>query len=174
MNISHLLFTNAITGLFRTYSRRLYYHYSDTLGALCDKSPGLVPPIHRSIFAACSVNMGPRTVSFPHRDFANLTWGWCSITALGSYSPDLGGHIVLWDLNPIIRFPPGSTILIPSALIKHSNTSIREGETRYSIAQYSAGGLFRWAANGFQSEETWARNATPEQLAQHREDVKMR
>ena len=31
----------------------------------------------------------------------------------------------------------------------HGNTPIGEGETRFSIAQYAAGGLFRWVAYGF-------------------------
>jgi hypothetical protein len=67
-------------------------------------------------------------VTFPHLDFANLAWGWCAITALGDFDPDKGGHLILWDLKLIIRFPPGSTILIPSTLIHHSNTSIHPHE----------------------------------------------
>ncbi|KIY61385.1 hypothetical protein CYLTODRAFT_447726 [Cylindrobasidium torrendii FP15055 ss-10] len=43
----------------------------------------------------------------------------------------------------------GVTVFIPSALITHYNLPIAPGETRYSITQYSAGGLFRWVNNGF-------------------------
>ncbi|KAJ7883792.1 hypothetical protein B0H13DRAFT_2537891, partial [Mycena leptocephala] len=39
------------------------------------------------------------------------------ITALRRFNPDLSGHLILWDLKLVIRFPPGSTILIPSAII---------------------------------------------------------
>ncbi|PBK60372.1 hypothetical protein ARMSODRAFT_990947 [Armillaria solidipes] len=65
-------------------------------------------------------------------------------------------HLVLWDLKLIIDFPPGSTILIPSAILRHSNTTIAPGECRYLFTQYTAGGLFRWVDYGFRgSEEYW-------------------
>jgi hypothetical protein len=106
-----------------------------------------------SVFAAATFNFGPRTVTFPHLDFANLAWGWCAITALGDFDPDKGGHLILWDLKLIIRFPPGSTILIPSALIRHSNTSIQPHEKRFSFTQYTSAGIFRFVENGFRSDE---------------------
>lgn len=49
----------------------------------------------------------------------------------------------------MIEFPPGATILIPSATIRHSNTATHAGETRYSFTQYAAGGLFRWVDQDF-------------------------
>jgi hypothetical protein len=97
-----------------------------------------------SIFAACNFNFGPRAVCASHIDFANLAWGWCTIMALGDFDPDRGGHLILWDLRLVIRFPPGSTILIPSALIRHSNVPIQDHEYRASFVQYTASGLFRW------------------------------
>ncbi|KAF8220175.1 hypothetical protein L208DRAFT_1183270, partial [Tricholoma matsutake] len=60
-----------------------------------------------------------------------------------------GGHLALWDLGIVVHFPPGSGILLPSALIQHSNTPIASHECQYSFAQYTSGGLFRWAQNGF-------------------------
>jgi hypothetical protein len=69
-----------------------------------------------SVFSTATFNFGPRTITFPYIDFGNLAWGWCAITALGLFDPNLGGHLILWDLKLIIRFPPGSTILIPSAI----------------------------------------------------------
>ncbi|KAJ7170365.1 hypothetical protein C8R43DRAFT_944883 [Mycena crocata] len=82
------------------------------------------------------------TITAPHLDFANLAWGWCAITALGIFDPDLGGHLILWDLRLVIRFPPGSTVLLPSALIRPSNVAIRHHESRCSFTQYTAGGIF--------------------------------
>jgi hypothetical protein len=119
-----------------------------------------------SIFAACTFNFGPRAVCVPHIDFANLAWGWCAITALGDFDPDLGGHLILWDLRLVIRFPPGSTILIPSALIRHSNVPIRPHEHRCSFVQYTAGGLFRWIWNGFKTAEAWEKSASPKDKAE--------
>ncbi|KZP30363.1 hypothetical protein FIBSPDRAFT_908068 [Athelia psychrophila] len=79
----------------------------------------------------------------------------CAVTALGDYDPTLGGHLILWDLKLIIEFPPGSTVLIPSAIFTHSNTAIQEGESRYSFTQYTSGGLFRWVEHGFQGEQPY-------------------
>jgi hypothetical protein len=84
-------------------------------------------------------------MSLPHTDEENLAQSWCSTTPLGAFDSKKGGHLVLWDLGLVIDFPAGSTVLIPSALILHSNTSIQDGETRFSIVQYVGGGLFRWA-----------------------------
>lgn len=63
----------------------------------------------------------------------------------------------MWDLGLVIEFPPGATILIPSASIRHSNIGIQEGESRYSFTQYAAGGLFRWVDHGFQKEKQYNR-----------------
>lgn len=102
-------------------------------------------------------------MSYPHTDPGNLPFGWCAITAPGLFDPDLGGHLVLWDLGLVIRFPPGSTILLPSAILRHSNIAIGKDETRYSFTQYTAGGLFRWVEHGFQNEDSFAASLTPKQ-----------
>ena len=44
--------------------------------------------------------------------------------------------------------------LILSGCMSHRNTPIGEGEIQLLIAQYAAGGLFRWVAYGFQSAKT--------------------
>ncbi|KAJ8496539.1 hypothetical protein ONZ45_g12413 [Pleurotus djamor] len=84
-----------------------------------------------------------------HLDTVNLAWGWCAVTALGNYDYRKGGHLVLWDLGLVLEFPPGCTIIIPSATLYHSNTPIAPHETRYSVTQYSGGEIFRWVHNGF-------------------------
>jgi hypothetical protein len=119
------------------------------------------------VFPCRSFNLGDRSVSFPHTDDGNLAQGWCSITPLGSFDPEKGGHLVLWDFGLVVEFPPGSTALIPSALIKHSNTPIQTGETRFCIVQYAAGGLFRWVENGNMSEKDRLANESEEQLQAH-------
>ncbi|KAJ7740928.1 hypothetical protein DFH07DRAFT_778246 [Mycena maculata] len=80
-----------------------------------------------SVFATATFNFGLRTIMLPHLDFVNLAWGWCSIVTLGNFKPDKGGHLILWDLCLIIGFPPGSTIFIPSAILRHSNVPIQQG-----------------------------------------------
>ncbi|PPQ87434.1 hypothetical protein CVT24_001371, partial [Panaeolus cyanescens] len=136
---------------FHTWCPRLYNYYRTTLrkAAAHTKQPLNFPG---SCFAAMSVNMGGRVCCFKHRDCVNLAFGWCAITAIGDFDPEKGGHFVLWDLKLVIEFPPGATILIPSAIFSHSNTSIAQNERRFSITQYSAGALFRWVENGFKTD----------------------
>jgi hypothetical protein len=105
------------------------------------------------VFPCRSFNLGKQTVAHPHLDEKNLAQSWCSITPLGDFDPDFGGHLVLSDFKLIIRFPAGSTVLIPSVLLYHSNTPIQSNETRYSIIQYAAGGLARWVHNGLMSDK---------------------
>ncbi|KAI0043519.1 hypothetical protein FA95DRAFT_1465992, partial [Auriscalpium vulgare] len=100
---------------------------------------------------------GPRAVTVPHRDAKNVPYGWCAVTALGDFDYERGGHLVLWDLQLVIEFPPGASILIPSALITHSNVAIQPGETRQSITQFCAGSLIRWHAYGFRTERAMRR-----------------
>ncbi|KAJ7687760.1 hypothetical protein B0H17DRAFT_939140 [Mycena rosella] len=117
--------------------------------------PNLHRPFLNGIWCAITFNLGPMTCAFGHCDFFNLAFGWCAITALGNFNYKKGRHLILWDCKLIIEFPPGTTILIPSAAIFHSNIPIADGECRYSFTQYSARGIFRWIEHGFQSEEAY-------------------
>jgi hypothetical protein len=150
--------------VFAEWAPRLYEHQHEYLSKLIAhdqelRSTGQHPRPNekelrrnwpRTPWAAATVNFGPQTVCFKHADTGNLAYGWCAITALGKYDHTKGGHLILWDLGLVIKFPPGSTILIPSSAIHHSNARIQSGEQRYSVTQYSAGGIFRWVDGGYQ------------------------
>ncbi len=157
-----------------TWAPSLHAYYSEKLGALYTNDPSLDKTFKSSVFASTTYNLGPRTICLPHKDFANLAFGLCAVTALGRFDPTKGGHLILWELGLVIEFPPGSTILIPSAIITHSNTSILPDETRYSFTQYAAGGLFRWVDHDFQKAEDFCASRTPEQLKELEELKKKR
>ncbi|KAJ7671329.1 hypothetical protein DFH06DRAFT_980706, partial [Mycena polygramma] len=165
-----------VNGMFKSYAPVLHEHYRSTLAAIHTHLPGLPRNYDEfvSVFAAATFNFGPRTVTLPHLDFANLAWGWCAITALGHFDPDKGGHLILWDLRIVIRFPPGSTIFIPSAILRHSNVSIQQDETRYSFTQFSAAGLFRYVYNGFRTEKEVVSGMSKAEKVQRAEDCKTR
>jgi hypothetical protein len=59
-------------------------------------------------------------------------------------------------------------------VVTHSNTLIQAGEERFSLIQYSAGGLFRWVANGFQTDLSWCTSATAKDIANREEERKAR
>ncbi|KAJ7867294.1 hypothetical protein B0H13DRAFT_1897597 [Mycena leptocephala] len=80
-----------------------------------------------SCFSACTFNLGPHTCTLGHRDFGNLAFGWCAITAFGDFDYRKGGHLILWDCKLILEFPPG----------------------------LHGGGLFRWVEHDFQTEEAY-------------------
>ncbi|KDR65473.1 hypothetical protein GALMADRAFT_81821 [Galerina marginata CBS 339.88] len=122
-------------------------------------------------WAATTFNFGPETTCFRHADYGNLAFGWCSVTALGEYDHTKGGHLILWDMRLVIQFPPGSTILIPSCAISHSNARIQKGENRYSFTQYSAGGIFRWVDNDFKKVEDGYAAMSPEEEKARREEL---
>lgn len=127
----------------------MYAHYQEKLGSLVAEDPTLHWYFLNSIFPATTVNFGPDSICWDHLDTGNYAAGWCAIWGMGPYDCTKGGHLILFDIKKIVRFPPGSLILIPSALMRHGNTPIQAGDQRLSLTQYAAGGLFRWVANGF-------------------------
>ena len=146
---------NFLLGVFATWAPRLYSYYVSHLGPLFKTYPDLQRNFINSVFACATFNFGPTTCCFDHVDMGNLPFGLCAITTLGNFNPILGGHLVLWDLRIVIEFPPGSTILIPSGSVRHSNIAICPGEERYSFTQYTTGGLFRWVDHGYQTEKSY-------------------
>ncbi|KAI0039300.1 hypothetical protein FA95DRAFT_1504356, partial [Auriscalpium vulgare] len=142
---------------FATFNNECFEHYAAVLQDIRTRQPELRPPSANSVFPSVTFNFGPQAVTVPHRDAKNVPYGWCAVTALGDFDHERGGHLVLWDLQLVIEFPAGSTILIPSALITHSNASIQPGETRQSITQFCAGALIRWHAYGFRTEAAMRR-----------------
>ncbi|KAK0467697.1 uncharacterized protein EV420DRAFT_1616587 [Desarmillaria tabescens] len=158
--LNHIAFIRLVgfaSGAFAAWAPPLFQYYAEHLKALLLSDDSLILNFANSIFCVCTFNFGPKTATFEHTDSGNLPFGWCSVTALGHFNPKQGGHLILWDLKLVIEFPPGSTILFPSAILRHSNTPIGCGETRYSFTQYMSGGLFRWVDQGLQlSEDYWS------------------
>jgi hypothetical protein len=64
----------------------------------------------QSVYPAATWNFPPSAVTVPHRNAGNPPCLPSSVTALGTFSLDQGGQMVLYKLGLIIRFPPGSFI----------------------------------------------------------------
>ncbi|TDL19149.1 hypothetical protein BD410DRAFT_727491 [Rickenella mellea] len=150
---------------FQMFAPKVHKFYEDELGKLFAEDPNLRKNFKGSVFPTITLNLGNQVACFPHTDSANLAWGWCAITALGAFNPKKSAHLILWDLGLVIKFPSGSTILIPSAILEHSNVCIQPGESRASLTQYAAGGLFRWVSNSFMSDKALNKQ-DPELFAQ--------
>ncbi|KAF9067442.1 hypothetical protein BDP27DRAFT_1225772, partial [Rhodocollybia butyracea] len=160
--------------LFMAYAYQCYAYSKSTLDKLFTWNTNLHRTFKSSAWAACTINFGPFAFTYPHVNSANLCFGWCSITALGNFDPKLGGHLILWDLGLFIRFSPGSTILIPLALLVHSNIPVAPGEERYSFVQYSSTGIFCWVENGFQSNVDFESYATASQRSKRKDEQRGR
>ncbi|KAK7040609.1 hypothetical protein R3P38DRAFT_3310283 [Favolaschia claudopus] len=139
---------------FAHYAPKLYEYYYNTLHGLYKKQPELEQLFHNSIFPTASFNLGPDVVTPEHLDMLNLPHGMCAITSGGQFDYKRGGHLFMKQLNILCEFPSGSTILLLSGSCEHGNTPIAKTETRYSMTQYAAGALFRWAAYGYQSTKS--------------------
>ncbi|KAG6849078.1 hypothetical protein H0H93_011464 [Arthromyces matolae] len=161
---------NLASSMVKTWAPGLFDYMTDRLGQLFDKHQ-FEKIFSGSIYPAATYNMGPKTATFLHTDAANLPFGLCTVTAFGNYNPKRSGHLILWDLGLIVEFPPGSTILLPSAIIAHGNVAVGEGETRYSFTQWAAGGLFRWVEQGFQRSEDFLASLKPEEYQEWVETI---
>jgi hypothetical protein len=133
----------------KDYAPSLWNFNVSTLNMLEVADKGISRQFDNHPFAGMTFNFGPRTCTLPHKDLKNLSWGWCPVTSFGTYNPTKGGHLVLWDLRLVVEFPPYSTILIPSAILMHSNTRVRGNETRLTVTQYNSAGLFSWVAHDY-------------------------
>ncbi|TFY73491.1 hypothetical protein EWM64_g10522 [Hericium alpestre] len=132
---------------------KIYRHYVDHLEPLYERY-GLSTLFGDSIFPSANFNLGPQSASAVHADSGNVPYGHCHITALGNFDHKKGGHFVFWDLGFAVEFPPGASILIPSACVRHGNTVIQDGEKRYSFTQYCPGSLIQWVRCGFRTAKS--------------------
>ncbi|KAK7032543.1 hypothetical protein VNI00_012941 [Paramarasmius palmivorus] len=149
--------------VMRTQFPELHALYTRVIQKLVDQNPSLRPNFPGCCFAATTFNYD-RAHTLRHIDSLNLFCGLCAVMAIGDFDYTRGGHLVLWDLGLVIEVPPGCTVYFPSALIEHSNIPIAKHESRSSIVQYSAAGLFRWVHNGGMSDREFRSRAHPKQL----------
>ncbi|KAF8157348.1 hypothetical protein K438DRAFT_1861737 [Mycena galopus ATCC 62051] len=139
-----------------SFLRKRLGYYDQCNKDLKKAFPHLCRPFAKSVFSCAAFNFGPRVCTFKHRDVCNLPFGWCAIQSMGYFDAKKGGHLVLWDANLVMEFPAGALILLPSATIAHSNVPVQDHEERVSFTQFTAGGLFRFIDNGFQTQDELA------------------
>ncbi|KAF8059037.1 hypothetical protein FPV67DRAFT_1427063, partial [Lyophyllum atratum] len=136
---------------YRAWMPRLYEASNNVLSQLLEWKPNLRRNFTKSAYCCTTFNFGPHVVCKGHRDHLNWAPGGCIITSGGAFDYVRGGHIVLVEAKLVIEFPPGCSVLIPSACITHGNTPVLKTENRISMTQYTAGGLVRWVDYGCRS-----------------------
>jgi hypothetical protein len=145
---------SAVIGGLARYVPKLYQYQATTMKGFGHRQPELERPFANSVYPTATLNLGPNVVTPEHVDMLNNPFGMCAITSNGNFDHEKGGHIYMELLKIVCEFPSGSTILLLSGTCGHGNTPIRSGESRYSMTQYGAGALYRWAAYGYQSTES--------------------
>ncbi|KAJ7841671.1 hypothetical protein B0H13DRAFT_1546636, partial [Mycena leptocephala] len=135
-------------GLLHNFAADLYWFYFAAVERYEAHYSASPRPLFHSVFSAATFLLG-NNVRQPLED--DLPWTWSALTALGNYNPDTGGHIILWDLKLLVRFPPGATILIPRALVRFSFVQIAPTKTRYCLIQNTPAPIFNFCANGDRS-----------------------
>ncbi|KAJ3897712.1 hypothetical protein F5879DRAFT_813611, partial [Lentinula edodes] len=141
----------------QTWFPRCYNEARRRKGQLLQLRPKLRPNFANSVYLCTTVNFGPSTWTHVHTDSKNDPSLPCAVTSGGNYNWKLGGHLILWDFDIIFEFPPGTTVLLSSAILRHSNIPVAKGETRISITQYTAGSIHRWLEYGGRTEEEFKR-----------------
>ncbi|KAJ7310733.1 hypothetical protein DFH08DRAFT_974413 [Mycena albidolilacea] len=142
--------------VFANWAPRLFDFYVIYMTLLYARYTHLCRPFKNGIFSASTV-----TLPISHLGCAPSPPSGISITRRAAICP--------MDCKLVIEFPPGCTILIPSAAIYHSNIPIGRKEHRYSFTQYTAGGLFRWVEHDFKTEEEYFASLSAEQAEEEKE-----
>ncbi|KAJ7689749.1 hypothetical protein B0H16DRAFT_1752807 [Mycena metata] len=157
--------------LLQAFCPTAFDELADEKETFLKKIPDAVYPTDSSVYSAITFELGGchrRTlaVGVPYRF---LPGAWSILQSLGNYNGRHGGHVILWELGYVVRFPPGSTILIPTGVIHYSFVRVRENETRYSVLQYAGSGIPRWFRNGQNTDEAFAIKADEEKHAAREE-----
>ncbi|KAJ7617560.1 hypothetical protein B0H17DRAFT_1220103 [Mycena rosella] len=134
---------------FAYWAPKVYREYADVLRQLSEKYPGFEHNFRNSIFPAAAFNCSLDTVAAEHTDYGNNPAGWCAITSGGRFNHKRGAHLHMRQFKLLVEFPSGTSALVLSGAVNYGNTPIAADETRFSMTQYAAGGLFRWVRYGF-------------------------
>jgi hypothetical protein len=99
-------------------SPRLYEYCRTGLNKILGHYTPLKKNFLLSNWAAATFNLGPKTECFPHEDYGNLAFRWCSATALGRFNPKKGGHIILLESRTGYRV--SSRVFCPDTILYRS------------------------------------------------------
>ena len=154
---AHCLTIRGATDALEWFFPMAHEHLCNRMRDLHETHPHLRFPFENSAFPACTMNLGPQSVSFIHADGGDYPGIPGSVHSFGSFNYKLGGHIIALDYGFFVQFPSGTLTLLSSSGLRNGNTPIQHLESRYSFTQYISGHLMRWIAYGFR-----AANEVPE------------
>jgi hypothetical protein len=71
------------------------------------------PHLSSSPFTTTTFNLGPKTVTRPHKDAGNLAYGLCVVFVAGNHKADRGGHLVLKEPKMVMELEAGDMVILP-------------------------------------------------------------
>ncbi|KAJ6450348.1 hypothetical protein C8R47DRAFT_1230309 [Mycena vitilis] len=101
--------------------------------------------------------------SYPQLHPRDHPTGWTVFTSVGNYDANESA-LILWDQRRMVRFPPGSTFLLPAGLFRYSFTGVSDESSRMLISQSFDGEICRFLqddmfyepkAPSFVTDEAW-------------------
>ncbi|KAI0280861.1 hypothetical protein BC826DRAFT_924025, partial [Russula brevipes] len=145
--------------IFTSYFPLFYHHFHVALNKLHINDPTTNPSFRNLVYSATCINVGSQTCYNAHFDTCNYLDTLCAVTAFGYFNPNTGSHFILYNLKIFFHLPPGITVLLSSAGLKHENTAISSKETRGikkhsafccfpDVTQFCPGGLMYWVTYG--------------------------
>ena len=137
-----------MTAVLALLAPKMYKTFADKLHRLFEHMPGLNRYAPMSVFTTASFDFNDGRPCRIHDHHPNGSLGWCSLYAGGDYDPTTGGHLYLPQVQLLIEFPPGATVLLPSNLV-YGIVPVAPGQTRYTFSQYIPADLIRYVDNGF-------------------------
>jgi hypothetical protein len=129
-----------------------------------------IPHLSNSPFTTATINLGPRTITLPHRDAGNLQSGLCAVFLPGTHKEEDGGDLVLDEAKVVMELGAGDMAIFPSALISHWNTSLKPGKIRQSVVFWTCGKSIRYCDMGGRLMKTLSKDekkAEAKRAAEH-------
>ena len=142
-------------GSFAAFAPKVFRTYTDKLSGLFEHIPDLQRNFARSVFPTASFDFSNGRPCRVHDVHPNGSAGWVALFAGGDFDPTTGGHLYLPQVQLVIEFPPGATILIPSTLV-YGIIPVPEGQTRYTFSQYIPIDVVRYIDNGYRTHKEGA------------------
>ncbi|KAJ7637528.1 hypothetical protein DFH06DRAFT_1002235 [Mycena polygramma] len=147
------------------------YAQQDTQVQAIMAHDSVTPAFEGSVFTTAQFNFG-NGMSLLRRDTYDEFGSIRAITVLGNFNPDNSSWFLYWQDDEedriAMRCPPGTTLLVPTNVVRCAFTAIERGETRYLLQQSFNAALGRWVEQGFRSDADFEADLSLEELVVHR------
>jgi hypothetical protein len=116
--------------------------YNEDKLQILEAVEGLVAPFEGSVFTTADFSFGD-IPDVSRKDNWDVFHTWRAMTCISKWD-SFSNRVIIPRDNHDIPFPPGSTLLMPTAVKRYFFTSTRPGDKCYLFQQYFNAGADRW------------------------------